>query len=59
MTGRSLDYNTTDRDRHYLGTIKRERCPVCLVGMVLTHGTGPANEARLGAAWWRMPPVSK
>ena len=37
-TGRSMDYNEADRAAHYNGTVRPDRCPVCLMGMGVTHG---------------------
>jgi hypothetical protein len=36
--GRTLSYAARDRAAHYAGTIRADRCPVCLVGMAVTHG---------------------
>lgn len=37
-SGRSLDYTDADRTAHYTGTVRPDRCPVCLMGMIVSHG---------------------
>lgn len=47
-------YSEQDRDWHYLATVDKSDCPLCLLGMGSSHGQGRDEEtrARLGDRWW-------